>query len=297
MRAGELGAAREAFVLAGQPDLVRQVDELLGTAPRETAALGGNGVIAHRDGDGGRRPIASVEAQPVGATRAPPPQRPEPAMPLARFLERGELRAPPGEPFAVSPDGLLVIHVDGKLPMRTSGALASSGRLSYAPMRRRVRGRITDEPFGEGDDAMVMATGTGVVVVSPRAMRFTAVRLAEAHDVLYLREPAVFAFEESLSWENGRVPGGGATALEVVQLRGQGRVVMRTRKAPSTIRLGAAEVVYVDQGALVGWTGQVVPQQLRGLDGEPTQYVACSGEGALILEEPPPVLQEVSSPG
>src|SRR5207247_496930 len=105
-------------------------------------------------------------------------------------------------------------------------------------------------------------------------------------DALYLREQVVFAFEESLSWENGRIPGAGPAGMVIVQFRGQGKVVMRSKKAPYTLKLGGGDVLYVDQDSLLGWIGQVLPQQLRGLDGEPTQFVSCSGEGALILQEP-----------
>jgi hypothetical protein len=45
----------------------------------------------------------------------------------------------------------------------------------------------------------------------------------------------------------------------------------------------------VGQDALLGWIGRVVPRQLKGSDGEPTPYIECTGEGALILEEPPPI--------
>jgi uncharacterized protein (AIM24 family) len=143
---------------------------------------------------------------------------------------------------------------------------------------------------------MVVASGAGRLVVGARGGRFTALRLADADDVLYLVEGAVFAFEESLAWENGRVPGGGAGGVRVVQLRGQGRVALRTRRLPVTLRLGQGEVFYVEQAALIGWTGQVVPQQLRGSDGEPTQFIACSGEGSLILEEPRPEPAPAATP-
>jgi uncharacterized protein (AIM24 family) len=217
---------------------------------------------------------------------------PSAPMPLALFVEKRELRPAANDvsgangPFTLAGE-LLVVRVDGRVPVRTAGALASSGKLAYAPLLRRVRGKAGEEPFGEGEDAMVVASGSGVIVVSPRGSRFTALALGDK-DALYLREASVFAFEESLSWENGRIPGAGPQGLVIVQFRGQGRVVLRSKKAPCTLKIAPGDVLYVDQEALLGWIGQVVPQQLRGVDGEPTQFVACSGEGALLLEEPPP---------
>jgi uncharacterized protein (AIM24 family) len=150
-------------------------------------------------------------------------------------------------------------------------------------MTKRVRGRLTQEPFGSGDDAMCFATGTGVVVVSPRGGRFTALALDK--ELIYLRESAVFAFEDSLLWEHGRIPGGGPGGMQVLQLAGEGRLVVRTRRAPYTLGLGGGEVFYVEQEALLGWLGSVIPQQMKGADGAPTQFIVCNGEGTLILEE------------
>src|SRR5207247_1494305 len=117
--------------------------------------------------------------------------------------------------FSIVDGELLMSRVDGRLPTRISGAIASSGRLAYAPVMKRIRGRDSEEPFGEGDDAMCMATGAGVMVVSPRGGKFTVFALDQ--DAVYLRESAVFAFEETLHWENGRIPGGGTGGLQVLQ--------------------------------------------------------------------------------
>jgi uncharacterized protein (AIM24 family) len=122
------------------------------------------------------------------------------------------------------------------------------------------------------------------MVVAPRGGRFVLLQLAE--DIVYLREPAVYAFEESLHWENGRVPGGGPDAPRVVQFRGHGRVAVRTLRPTFTLKVEPDAPLYVDASSLVGWIGRVVPRVLQGESG-PTQYVEASGEGVLILEEPP----------
>ena len=59
---------------------------------------------------------------------------------------------------------------------------------------------------------------------------FTAVTLDD--DILYLREDLVFAFEASLRWENGNVPGLRGK-LPVVQFRGDGAVALRAVKRRS----------------------------------------------------------------
>jgi uncharacterized protein (AIM24 family) len=107
-------------------------------------------------------------------------------------------------------------------------------------------------------------------------------------DVLYVREPLAFAFEDSLGWENGRMPGASADVQppRIVQFRGQGRVVVRSLQPLFTLKLEPEATHIVDALALAGWIGRVQPRLLRTESGEPTPYVECTGEGMLLIEEP-----------
>src|SRR5439155_1406058 len=82
--------------------------------------------------------------------------------------------------------------------------------------------------------------------------------------------------------------GGGLDSMRVVQFRGTGRIVMRAERAAFSLKIEPDSNLYVETTALLGWIGRVVPRVLHGQDGEPTPYVECTGEGVLILEEPPP---------
>ena len=295
MRSGELVAARAAFLAAGQADLARQVAEKIAAASASPAPSDAEapGLFEPSPPD-----VAAIEVpdvaevsidafveigKPAPVAFAGPTLGARTALSLATFVASRELPTPAiDDTFSLAEAGVLVIRVETRVPTRIAGALASSGRINYVPLARRVRGSHTAEPFGDGDDAMCLATGTGVMVISPRGGNFHLLALKD--EVIYLREAAVFAFEETLSWENGRIPGSGGVPM--VQFRGDGRVVMRTDKAPYTVRLTTGEVLYADQDALLGWTGQVVTQQLRGMDGEATAFVSCNGEGALILIDP-----------
>src|SRR5205823_11591857 len=162
-------------------------------------------------------PLPGPEGVAAGGSVLPlllEPPRPVAAFATARLLRPGGM----GDPFALAEGGMLVLRVDGRLPTRTFGAIASTGQLTFEPLSRRVRGQPTDEPFGEGADAMFMAQGNGLIVVAPRGARFTALQLAD--DIVYVREVGLYSFEEMLHWENGRVPGGGADSMRVVQFRG-----------------------------------------------------------------------------
>ncbi len=312
MRIGELKAARDAFQRGGQGELAKQVEERMAQADEALAARGELRRAAY-DGEkalSAEQPFGAVELEdpndearrggawqlrlpgeqppmpgPEGVDMSSLPLLLEPPKPVstfatARLLRPGGL----GEAFSLAEGGMLVVRVDGRMPTRTFGAIASTGQLTFEPMTRRVRGQATEEPFGEGGEAMFAAHGRGLMVVAPRGARFTLLALSE--DILYLREPAVYAFEENVHWENGRVPGSTAESGRVVQFRGNGRVVVRTARALFTLKIEPDSPLFVDGGSLLGWIGRVVPRSMHGEGGEPTPYIECSGEGVLILEEP-----------
>jgi thioredoxin-like negative regulator of GroEL len=317
MRSGDLASARDAFMKGGQPELAKQVEERMGQADDALKArveLRAAAQEGERALDG-KTPFAAVELEPPmdearrgGAWQLRlPGERPplpgpegvaggvsvlplllEPPRPVASFATERLLRPGGlGGPFALAEGGMLVMSVEGRLPTRTFGAIASNGQLTFEPLMRRVRGQATEEPFGDGAEAMFAAVGLGLMVVAPRGAQFTLLALAD--DIVYVREPSVFAFEENLHWENGRVPGGGENAPRVVQFRGTGRLVVRTQRVAFTLKIEPEAPLFVDQTTLLGWIGRVVPRVLHGENGQPTPYVECTGEGVLILEEPSPL--------
>jgi uncharacterized protein (AIM24 family) len=318
LRSGDLPGARDAFGRAGQFDRQSQVEARMA----ELDAEGDRVALRYAANEGSRmldqeQPFAAVEleAQPegtegsaqVGMHETPvailgsesgagagdrnvdsplktlqlTPPLSVAAFATARLLRPGAL----GDPFALAEGGLLVIRIDGRLCTRTLGAIASTGQLEFKPLHRRVRGRASEESFGEGADAMLLALGHGLMVVAPRGQNLQALALSE--DIVYLRESGVFSFEEALHWESGRIPG--SEMLRVVQFRGTGRVVMRTARAVVTLKLESDATLFIEASSLVGWIGRVVPRLVCQESGEPSPYLECTGEGVLILEDPPQV--------
>jgi uncharacterized protein (AIM24 family) len=211
---------------------------------------------------------------------APGHRRPIPVTELAtmNMLQPGAK----GHALELGPGGVLLARVDGKITCRTHGVMVSSGELGFEPATRRVRGRKTDEIFGEGDESLFVVSGSGFLVASACGERFTALRLDE--DVLYLREQFVFAFEDGLRWENGRIPGADE---RVVQFRGEGCVAMRTPRELLSVRLSSEQVLYVEVEALAGWIGRVVPRIVKPAAGgrASTPFVECSGEGVVLIDD------------
>jgi uncharacterized protein (AIM24 family) len=196
--------------------------------------------------------------------------------------------ATPRNPFVVGA-GSFSVRVDGELLTRLEGLVAFSGKLTFQPELKRFRGRATDKPFGEGARRLVRASGKGVLYLEPPERRtFVAVDLGE--ETAYVRDECVFAFEEPVMFENGRVPSEGAADLDLVHLRGQGRVLLSLSGALRSVPVGPEETVSVPLTHLVGWQGslsaRVVPL-LKGPGGDVLQTaVELSGEGFALIALP-----------
>jgi len=98
----------------------------------------------------------------------------------------------------------------------------------------------------------------------------------------------VFAFEASLRWENGNVPGLRGK-LPVVQFRGNGAVALRLARPLVRVKLPAQGVVFIDAERLAGWIGRVIPRAVVPPPGGPlgAMCVECTGEGIVLIEPAP----------
>ncbi len=189
-------------------------------------------------------------------------------------------------PFRVG-NGSFSVRVDGELFTRLEGLLAFSGQLQFQPEMRRSRGRPTDVPFGEGGGRMMRVSGQGVLFIEPGERSFLAVSLGD--ESAYLREECVFAFEEPVCFENGRVPSEVAPDLELVHLRGQGRVLLHLTGGLRSVAVGEGAPVTVPLAWLVGWQGKLIPRtvSLPEPGAEPSQVaVALEGEGFALISLP-----------
>lgn len=206
-------------------------------------------------------------------------------LPLTQLATARLIRPEDGDaPFEIGAGGVLIVRVNDRVLSRTEEVVVSCGDLAFEPATRRVRGAATGELFGEGDKNLFIVTGKGYLVAAAAGQVFTAVALDE--DILYLRETLVFAFEDQLRWENGNVPGSSGQ-MHVVQFRGTGCVVVRTRRPLLSLKLAAERVVYVEASVLAGWIGRVVPRLVTPAAGGKSSapFVECAGEGVVLIED------------
>ncbi|HLK99256.1 MAG TPA: tetratricopeptide repeat protein [Myxococcaceae bacterium] len=190
-----------------------------------------------------------------------------------------------GGRFNVGPGGFSAV-VDGELLTRLEGLVAFSGQLTFLPEKKRFRGRATDKPFGEGAARMVRASGRGLLFIEPVGRHvFQAVDLGE--ESAYFRDECVFAFEEPVMFENGRVPSEMAPDLELVHLRGNGKVLLSLTGPLRSVPVRMEGPVTVPLGHLVGWQGNLTPKVVSlvlGPEGEVFKTgVELSGEGFALI--------------
>lgn len=222
-------------------------------------------------------PAAAVPTPHVAAGSTPP-------IPLSQLATDSLVRPEDGdEVFEVTATGALVVRVTERMMTRLEGVHVTGGDLTYEPAMRRSRGHQTEEKFDHGGSQVHTVSGSGYLVALPGDRVFTAVILDD--DIFYLREDLVFAFEASLRWENGNVPGLRGR-LPVVQFRGDGAVALRTGKPLVRIKLPAQGVVFVEAARLAGWIGRVIPRAVMPAAGGPITGVCveCTGEGVVLID-------------
>jgi hypothetical protein len=187
------------------------------------------------------------------------------------------------EPFEIAPGGSLVMRVTDKLMTRLEGVHVTGGDLTYERATRRSRGHQTEDRFDYGGAPLFVVSGDGYLVAVPGKRAFSAVLLDD--DILYLREDLVFAFEGTLRWENGNVPGLRGK-LPVVQFRGDGGLVLRTLRPLVRVKLAPNGVVLVDADRIAGWIGRVIPRAVVPAVNGPlgAMCVECTGEGIVLVE-------------
>ncbi len=188
-------------------------------------------------------------------------------------------------PFEVREEGA-AITVTGELLTRIEGLLVSAGSLRFEPELKRFRGRSTDQSFGEGASRMMRASGQGVMVVAaPEKQRFVALELGE--ESAYFREDAVYAFEEPVMFENGRVPSDVTGDLDLVHLRGNGKVLIRIAGTLRSHQVRMDQPAVVPLARLVGWFGNVTPRLVPLAQEESGALVEggveLSGEGFVLF--------------
>ena len=187
-------------------------------------------------------------------------------------------------PAPASPVGALRVTVSDEAHVRADGVLAGAGNLQWQAAHRRSQGRRSAEQLGTAGARFFRLTGSGDVWIAGAPARWMPLALME--DVLYVREDRVLAFDGSLSWEAGTVPG---ADVRMLQFRGRGTVALEISETPVAIKVTDDRPTLLSSGRLVGWVGRLVPHGARppGDGAEAPFQVVCQGEGVVLIDTTP----------
>ena len=200
------------------------------------------------------------------------------------------LREPPVASFQIEPGGV-TMAVNGQLLTRLTGLVASSGSLVFGPERKRFRDRTTDRWFGDGADRMARVQGQGTLYFRIDGRAFLPIELDG--ESAYFREDRVFAIENSLGFENGRLPAPFATDFDLVHLRGSGLVLLGLDGELHSLEVTDMRPAVIPLERLVGWQGRLTPRvcSLLPEDRAKVQQVGLelTGDGFGLLTFPTPM--------
>jgi uncharacterized protein (AIM24 family) len=156
------------------------------------------------------------------------------------------------------------------------------------PLRRRLRGRENEEPFGGAATPWSLLEGSGLVVLAAAHDRsISAIELGG--EFVYLREARLLGFDSSARFENGRLPAPPQepAPIVVVQLSGRGIVLVESERPLRALRVPPERRLVVRSESVAGWTGRMLAQPLTA-DESPTHahgFVSFGGEGAVLLDD------------
>ena len=226
---------------------------------------------------------------PTSKRTLPPPAvvRPPTVPPPAAQLTQDSVVAFPES-------GNVVIHPSGVALVRTSAVAgfaarleavrASSNALTMKLLERQVKGKATGESFGGASSPVVHATGEGQLVLGPRSGRkLSSFTLDD--DMCFVREEVLLGFDGHLAFENGRLATGEGEFVAVVQLRGNGTVVLEAIGETLTLEVTGNRGLSVRREVVLGWFGRLVPRALAPSEAPCGQrgLVSFAGEGRILV--------------
>jgi hypothetical protein len=273
------------------PPLDTQPDSPLSPFPSRAPSATRNGSSLGPGGDSVTEsiPIVPVPSISVGSpiARTPVPRSTAgEALPLARLARELLLPFPSAPGLVLHQNGLVLARVESGFVTRLSQIqiLAADGpAFKTSPLQRRMRNRTLDEPLGGAEAPLVALAGAGCIALAPGENgRLWPFRMDG--DFLFVREDVLAGFEDTVSYENGRLAAFEGDAVALVQLRGKGGVVLRSEGAVVSIDVRADRSAIFARETVLGWAGRLLPRELSPEEapGGSSRLISFAGEGTVF---------------
>jgi uncharacterized protein (AIM24 family) len=206
---------------------------------------------------------------------------------LAKLSKSSLLAFPADATMTSHPSGLVLVSVESSFAVRPRNLhLLSAGGQGFktTALSRRMRNRSLDEPLGGADAPLVSLGGSGEVALAPASTEETLIAFRMDGDFLFLREAVLVGFEESLTYENGRLAAFEGEAVALVQLRGRGCVVLGARGAVVTTEVRADRSAVLARDSVLGWAGRLLPRELSPEEapGGARGLISFAGDGTVF---------------
>ncbi|MBX3227144.1 MAG: tetratricopeptide repeat protein [Labilithrix sp.] len=196
----------------------------------------------------------------------------------------------------VFPTDGVVLHPSGLALARTTPEVGFVARLEafraqqtglkMALLERHVKGKPNGESFGGVASPMVHVTGEGELVLGARPGR--KLHAYPIDEMCFAREDVLLGFgggTVDVAFENGRLTTGEGEHLPVVQLRGNGAVLIEAIGDVVALAVHSERSLSVRREAILGWFGRLVPRAVAPSDAPCGQrgLVSFAGEGRVLL--------------
>jgi uncharacterized protein (AIM24 family) len=157
--------------------------------------------------------------------------------------------------------------------------------LDLRVLERQKGGQATGESFGGITSPMAHIAGDGLVVLGPRPGRRIFAFHVDPQAMCFAREDVVLGFGGGLTFENGRMTTGEGEQVAVVQLRGEGTVLLEVLGDVLTLGVQAERSLSVRREVVLGWLGRLVPRALAPNEAPCGQrgLVSFAGDGRVLV--------------
>lgn len=240
---------------------------------------------------GGEVSPDSVPPPNEDAASEPPPPLPEAAhnrtkrAPSAPRVTDGVLRFPRSG-AAMHASGVVLVQASEQAPFvaRLESIRTQQTGLKIELLERHAKGKPTGESFGGVASPMVLATGEGQMVLGPRPGRKISAHPV-AGEMCFAREDVLLGFDGTLAFENGKLGTGEGESVPVVQLRGEGSVLLEAMSEVLVLPVAAGKSLMVRREVVIGWFGRLVPRALPPTEAPCGQrgLLSFAGEGRVLV--------------
>lgn len=198
---------------------------------------------------------------------------------------RRRMKFPEGEGF-YHEEGILVIRVE-KNPFysRLQNLICLMGDLSLKPIKKRFKGSETKSFFKSKDFMLFEISGNGNLFMGIKRENLYPLKIDNEN--CYINEDFIIGFTSGLVWENGRIIAPSGEVMNMSSFTGSGHILMEVFPDVKTIELKENSVVEISFSKLVGWTGKILPEEIRRMNAgeeESILLISLKGNGEIFVK-------------